>query len=431
MNGISFCVFQVLALLLFTAPALAADAVGAVRELAGGATVTRAADKVSATLKSGDSVFEADVIETAADGRVVIKFTDDAELVISGKGRLALEKYIYDSKKQEEASASFGIFGMAFSYVGGLMEKRQGANVTLNFDYGSIGIRGTTVYGAMKNGVNWVYLEQGKALVRNEGGEAALVAGFGTSVVSKDEMPRPPYLWGPDQIEWIKRAVADPATLATPAMAFYRNETAKEGKELKKSESAESVRQRVAEAPSGAGAPAARGGSRPAEAPARAAPASPPQPAASAEPVPAQEPAQDIFAAGSLAPGKLGVKILPDENGAVRIETKWPVTINLAEVDISARKLEKGVLWYEAEMKSSGISGMAYLEMWVHFPGEKGGYYFSRGLDNVLTQAQDWETFRTPFFLKDAPVPDKVVLNVVIKGSGSVAVRGVKLQAAR
>ena len=414
MRGLLFSFF---ALFLAVSPAWAAADVGAVKEVTGQVTITREKAEPAAA-KTGDPVFQSDVIETGEDARAVIGFADGAELVLSGKGRLTVEKFLYDTEKPKDNTAVLDILGAAFSYVGGLMDKGDDTNVTLKMDYGSIGIRGTTVYGMMKNNVGWVYLEKGAVVVKNDGGQVELTNGYGTSFIDKQETPRPAYMWGEDQIAWIKRAVADPSSLRAPAMA-YNTTRQKEAKAAREEE----------EAPSGGGA--ARGASAPAAAPSASAEADTAV-RAKVEVVAADIAPRDIAVIEKLLPDKAGVKILPEKGGALRVETKWPVTVNLAELDVSKEKLQNTVLHYKADLFSPDLKGAAYLEMWVHFPGEEGGYFFSRGLGDMLQGAtEDWQTFQTPFFLKEGQVPDSVVLNLVIKGKGSVSVKNIRLQAGR
>ena len=55
--------------------------------------------------------------------------------------------------------------------------------------------------------------------------------------------------------------------------------------------------------------------------------------------------------------------------------------------------------------------------MWVSVDG---GHYFSRGLDDQVQGKSDWKTVQTPFMFQKNQKPDKVTLNVVIKGIGTV-----------
>ena len=82
---------------------------------------------------------------------------------------------------------------------------------------------------------------------------------------------------------------------------------------------------------------------------------------------------------------------------------------------------------YRASLRSEGLVGQAYLEMWCVFPGQ--GEAFSRGLNNVLTGSNDWATYQTPFFLKAGEEPDLIRLNLVVEGKGKVFIKDIELLA--
>ncbi|MBU0718822.1 MAG: hypothetical protein KJ749_11280, partial [Planctomycetes bacterium] len=69
-----------------------------------------------------------------------------------------------------------------------------------------------------------------------------------------------------------------------------------------------------------------------------------------------------------------------------------------------------------AQLKSEGLTGRAYLEMWCRFPGR--GEFFSRGIADPVTGSNDWASCETPFFLKKGEKPDLVRLNLVVAGVG-------------
>jgi len=71
---------------------------------------------------------------------------------------------------------------------------------------------------------------------------------------------------------------------------------------------------------------------------------------------------------------------------------------------------------YKAKVKSD-LDGSAFLEMWVHVGG---GRYFSRGMNDVVSQKTDWKLIQTPFIFQKGQRPDKVTLNLVINGKGAV-----------
>lgn len=84
------------------------------------------------------------------------------------------------------------------------------------------------------------------------------------------------------------------------------------------------------------------------------------------------------------------------------------------------------VLSFRAQLKSEGLAGKAYLEMWCRFPGR--GEFFSKGLHQALTETTDWTSCETLFTLKEGERPDLVKLNVAVTGRGTVWVREASLQ---
>jgi hypothetical protein len=90
--------------------------------------------------------------------------------------------------------------------------------------------------------------------------------------------------------------------------------------------------------------------------------------------------------------------------------------------------VEQCRVFYRARLKTEGLVGRAYLEMWCQFPGL--GEAFSRGLDNTISGSSDWASCQTPFFLKAGEKPDLIRLNLVVEGRGKVFIKDVELTAA-
>ena len=65
--------------------------------------------------------------------------------------------------------------------------------------------------------------------------------------------------------------------------------------------------------------------------------------------------------------------------------------------------------------------------MWAHVGG---GQYFSRGLNDPIQGTSDWTALQTPFIFQKGQNPDKIILNIVINGSGTVWVDDVVLSKA-
>jgi len=115
-------------------------------------------------------------------------------------------------------------------------------------------------------------------------------------------------------------------------------------------------------------------------------------------------------------------RIKTEGSGAIKVATAWPTAICLAQVD--GLKVDNATLMYVAQVKADNLNGNAYLEMWCRV---NGGEYFSRGLDSVVSGSSEWQTLKTPFLLKPGQKADKVTLNLVVNGSGTVWIDDVRL----
>jgi hypothetical protein len=112
---------------------------------------------------------------------------------------------------------------------------------------------------------------------------------------------------------------------------------------------------------------------------------------------------------------ELDNKITSDGKGSLRITADGPTTVRLFEVhDLD---VEDARLIYQAKVRTEGVEGQVYLEMWCNFPGK--GEFFSRGLQSPLSGSTGWTTEETPFFLQKGEKPDYVKLNLVVNGKGT------------
>ena len=130
--------------------------------------------------------------------------------------------------------------------------------------------------------------------------------------------------------------------------------------------------------------------------------------------------AQDLKKLNLDDAAAIGLKIQTDSkvkvegNGSIRITTLWPTTVCLGEV--TGLNVENAKLVYKAKVKSD-LEGTAFLEMWAHVGG---GQYFSKGMKDAVSQKTEWKTIQTPFLFQKGQKPDKVTLNIVINGKGTV-----------
>ena len=112
-----------------------------------------------------------------------------------------------------------------------------------------------------------------------------------------------------------------------------------------------------------------------------------------------------------------------DGKGSLRISVSEPTVVRLYEArDLN---IENARLIYQAKVRTEGVEGQVYLEMWCHFPRK--GEFFSRGLQSTLTGTNNWATMETPFFLKKGEKPDYIKLNLVINGKGTAWIDDIRL----
>ena len=105
------------------------------------------------------------------------------------------------------------------------------------------------------------------------------------------------------------------------------------------------------------------------------------------------------------------------------VDTKEGQTIRLFEIqDTDA---EQCLVTYRATMKTEGLAGRAFLEMWCRVPGR--GEFFSKGLNQAITGTTGWASYEIPFYLKKGQKSDLIKLNLVIEGTGKVSMKDIEL----
>ena len=120
---------------------------------------------------------------------------------------------------------------------------------------------------------------------------------------------------------------------------------------------------------------------------------------------------------------QLDKEVSSDGNGSLKIIATEPTVVRLLELgDID---IENARLIYQAKVRTEGVEGQVFLEMWCHFPGK--GEFFSRGLQTPLTVTTNWIAEETPFFLKKGENPDNVKLNLVINGKGTAWIDDIRV----
>jgi hypothetical protein len=153
-------------------------------------------------------------------------------------------------------------------------------------------------------------------------------------------------------------------------------------------------------------------------------------PASFADDTDAHDILKDTMWTSLIPPERLGLRLLPDlADQSVRVETGWPVTINLTTVDMKKEHLDQTTITFSADLKGAlSAGGNAYLEMWLHVPGGLGGNFVRRSLDRPVQGTAPWSKYQTSFTLMKGQVPDAAYLNLVINGKGTVWFKNIHLK---
>lgn len=213
---VRYLLITALAAFLFsgTAKAFAADeqqagdgVIGTIMEVEGKATVTPAGQKTVKALAVKDSIHMKDVISTTEKSRVLILFIDNTQFRLSENTRITVDEYVFDPDNAGSNKASYNVLNGTFQYVSGLIAKKKDPDVNIDTPYGTIGIRGTKLWGGNIKDAYGVHVEEGKVSVKNDGGQIFVNKGEGTSLKSRKAPPPKAAPWPVEQLQFIASTV--------------------------------------------------------------------------------------------------------------------------------------------------------------------------------------------------------------------------------
>ncbi len=180
---------------------------GAAEALQGGAARSLAVD---------GPVLYGDRLRTGPGARIEAKLDDGTVLTLGERGKLTVDKFVYDPGR-DGGKLALTVKSGAFLFVGGKIEGPTGGHVDINMPVGTLGVRGTTVWGGHIDGGFGVLVLSGEVVLKTPRGAVVMQKGQGTMVYG-DKAPTDAAPWPDDRV---KRAVAtisfDPATAAGPA----------------------------------------------------------------------------------------------------------------------------------------------------------------------------------------------------------------------
>src|SRR5207247_5238267 len=109
------------------AVALLPQVIGNIQTAIGRGTLTRASG-IAVPVMVGDPVCHGDVIETAADGRIGIRFIDGTVFNLSGDTRVVISEFVCHSNSTSH-SPLFEVTRGTFAFIAGQVAKTAGLRV--------------------------------------------------------------------------------------------------------------------------------------------------------------------------------------------------------------------------------------------------------------------------------------------------------------
>lgn len=122
----------------------------------------------TAGTKVGDVVYLGDVVQTGADGRIGINFTDGTSFNLSSNAQMALTEFVYDPNSTSN-STLLNLTKGTFTFVAGDVAKT--GNMTIDTPVATMGIRGTTPHIEISDDGTVKFatlIEEGKAKIVEE-----------------------------------------------------------------------------------------------------------------------------------------------------------------------------------------------------------------------------------------------------------------------
>ncbi|MDR7035282.1 hypothetical protein J2X36_000017 [Methylobacterium sp. BE186] len=151
----------------------------------------------------GGPVYFNDMIRTGGASRLESQLADGTKVTLGEHAKITIDAFVY-RPGQPGGRLDLNVVRGAFLFVGGKIEGPTGGNVAIRTAVGTLGVRGTTVWGGAIDGGYGVLVLDGIVTLRTGRGSVTLRKGQGTMVYAG----RPPQAAAPWPEDRTKRAVA-------------------------------------------------------------------------------------------------------------------------------------------------------------------------------------------------------------------------------
>lgn len=162
-------------------------------------TAVAVQDAIPRPLQDGSDILVGDVISTGRDARLEFKLLDGSVVNLGERTVFVVTDF---AQRNDEENIALRLLEGAFKASSGELTKRKPDAMNVETELGSIGIRGTTVWGGHLDKVFQIALLDGKKIVvTTRGGSVELTKPLqGTRLLSADAAPTAPRTWGDEKV---------------------------------------------------------------------------------------------------------------------------------------------------------------------------------------------------------------------------------------
>ncbi|WP_336489333.1 FecR family protein [Methylobacterium nigriterrae] len=154
-------------------------------------------------LGAGGLVYFSDMIRTGGESRLESQLADGTKVTLGEHAKILIDEFVYRPGRPG-GRLGLNVVRGAFLFVGGKIEGPTGGNVAIKTAVGTLGVRGTTVWGGQIDGGYGVLVLDGLVTLRTRRGSVTMRKGQGTMVYA-GRAPQAAAPWPEDRT---KRAVA-------------------------------------------------------------------------------------------------------------------------------------------------------------------------------------------------------------------------------
>jgi hypothetical protein len=164
--------------------------------------------QVGRNVESGETIFLGDEVRTGAKGQLQIMLLDETIFTIGPKSAMVIDEFVYDPKTAN-GKVDARIIEGAFRLITGKIGEKKPKNVSIQLPVGSVGIRGTIVYGNVQGETSQLLLlgpgaknntqhKTGAIIVENETEDGEIESteinksGFSTTIPGAGQAPTDP-----------------------------------------------------------------------------------------------------------------------------------------------------------------------------------------------------------------------------------------------